>query len=148
MISPELLRRYQGFAPVAEESLKAVAQMAEEALVSVGTEIHREGEPANTLSLIVDGEVDIQYVLGTGERRTVDTLGPGDILGWPAMVEPYRITCFAIARRATRLIHIDAVKIRALCDRDATLGYRILGQIIKLLSERLETARIQIVTAA
>ena len=147
MISPELLRRYPCFATIAEETLKAVAVIAEEATVPAGTQIHTEGEPADILSIIMDGTVDIQYTLVTGERRIVDTLESGDVLGWPAMVEPYRITCIATARTATRLIKVDAKRLRDLCERDTLLGYRIMGQVIKLLSERLEGARVQLATA-
>jgi CRP-like cAMP-binding protein len=147
MISPELLRRYQCFASVSEESLKAVAVLADEAVVPAGTQIHNEGEPADILSLIVEGTVDIKYTLANGERRTVDTLEPGDLLGWPAMVEPYRITCIATARTPTRLIKIDAKRLRALCEKDLLLGYRIMGQVTKLLAERLDGARVQLATA-
>ncbi len=148
MISPELLRRYPCFATIAEETLKAVALIAEEGAVPAGAQIHTEGEPADILSIIVDGKVDIQYTLVNGERRIVDTLELGDILGWPAMVEPYRITCIATARTATRLIKVDAKRLRELCERDTLLGYRIMGQVIKLLSERLEGARVQVATAS
>jgi CRP-like cAMP-binding protein len=148
MISPELLRRYQCFAGVSSETLKAVALIADEAEVPAGTQIHCEGEPAEILSIIVYGRVDVEYTLATGERRIVDTLEPGDILGWPAMVEPYKITCFATARTATHLIKVEAQRLRELCERDTFLGYRIMGQIFKLLSERLEAARVQLATAS
>ena len=65
MIS-EVLRRYPYFA-INEETLKAVAMMAEERVVAPGIEIFREGDPAGTLNLITKGEVDIQYILGNGE---------------------------------------------------------------------------------
>jgi CRP-like cAMP-binding protein len=148
MLSPEVLRRYHCFSPVSEETLKAVAVMADEAVVPANTRIYSEGDPAEILSLIVEGTVDIQQTLGDGQRRTVDTLEPGDLLGWPAMVEPYRITCIATARTRTRLIKIPAPPLRALCARDPQLGYRIMGQVIKLLADRLEGARVQLVTAS
>jgi len=78
MISPEVLRRYPYFAGVDEESLKAVAMIAEEKSVPAGTQMFSEGVPADTMNIIVRGEVSIQYVLGNGERRTVDTLIDGD----------------------------------------------------------------------
>lgn len=147
MISPELLRRYPCFAGVKEETLKAVAMIADQAMIPDATRVHTEGEPADVLSIIESGEFNIQYTLGTGEQRTVDTLTAGEVLGWPAMVEPYRITCIATARGPTRIIKIDAKRLRELCESDATLGYRIMGQITKLLAERLEGARVQLATA-
>ena len=43
-----------------------------------------EGEPVKHLGIIVRGEVNIQYLLGNGEMRTVDTLVGGDLLGFSA----------------------------------------------------------------
>ena len=144
MISPEMLRRYPYFAGIGEESLKAVAMIAEEKQVPAGTHLFSEGDPADAMNIIVKGEVSIQYILGTGERRTVDTLVEGDILGWSALVEPYKYTAVGAATRATHMITIDAKKLRGLCDQDPQLGYRLTTQIARLLAHRLEGARVQL----
>jgi CRP/FNR family cyclic AMP-dependent transcriptional regulator len=146
MISPEVLRRYPYFATINEETLKAVAMMAEERVVAPGTEMFREGDPAGTLNLITKGEVDIQYILGNGEHRTVDTLVDGDLLGWSALVEPHKYTANAIARKETHFVAIDGEKLRTLCTTDPQLGYRLLTQIAKLLAHRLDGARVQLAT--
>ena len=44
----------------------------------------REGDPASHLSIILKGEVNIQYTLGNDEFGTVDTLVEGDLLMWCA----------------------------------------------------------------
>lgn len=147
MISPELLRRYPCFAAIGEESLRAVAMMAEETLIPAGTLLFSEGDPADSLSIIVDGEIDIQYTLGTGERRTVDRLVSGDLLGWSAVVEPYRMTAIATTRTETRLIRIGARRLRELCEREPLLGYRLMNQVVKLLADRLDGARVQLAVA-
>jgi len=144
MISPELLRRYPYFVAVGEDSLKQLAMIAEEKEIPAGTELFREGNPADYLNVIVKGEVDIQYVLGNGERRTVDTLVAGDILGWSALIEPYKYTAIGTATKDTHLVALEAKKVRALCDQDPLLGYRLTTQIAKLLGHRLEGARVQL----
>jgi CRP-like cAMP-binding protein len=144
MISPELLRRFPCFAGIGEESLKALAMLADEKCVPAGTAMFSEGDPAETLSVIVKGEVNIQYVLGDGERRTVDTLVDGDILGWSALVEPYQYTALGTASKETRLIVIRAKKLRELCEKDPLLGYRLSQQIARLLAHRLDGARAQL----
>ena len=144
MISPELLRRYPYFAHVGEDSLKAVAMIADEKRVPAGTHMFSEGDPADALNIIVKGQVDIQYVLGTGEKRTVDTLVDGDILGWSALVEPHKYTALSTTTKDTHLIAISGKKLRDLCEKDPFLGYRLMTQIAKLLAHRLESARIQL----
>jgi CRP-like cAMP-binding protein len=144
MISPEILRRYPYFATLRDESLKDIAMMAEEVTVPAGQRMFGEGEPADFLYIIIRGEVDIQYLLGNGEFRTVDTLVDGDLLVWSSMIEPYRTTGFGTATKPTQLVKISACKLRDLSQRDPQVGYRLLIQVAKLLAHRLEGARVQL----
>ena len=146
MVSPEMLRRFSCFSPVHEKSLEAVAMIAREELVAAGRQLFSEGDPADTLSLIVDGEVEIRYLLGSGEPRVVDTLIAGDILGWSALVEPHKMTGIATTRKPTRLIRIPARPLRELCECDPLLGYRLSTQVIRLLADRLEGTRARLAT--
>lgn len=144
MISPEVLRRYPYFADISEESLKQLAMIAEEKAIPANTVIFNEGDPAEYLSVILQGEVNIQYRLGTGELRTVDTLVAGDLLGWSALIEPYRYTAIATTTKPTQLARLDGPRLRKLCEDDPLLGYKLTTQIAKLLAHRLEGARVQL----
>jgi len=144
MISPETLRRYPYFGGIGEESLKQVAMLADEVTVPANTCMFNEGDPAKYLYLIVRGEVNIQYLLGNGELRTVDTLVGGDLLVWSSMIEPYKTTAVGTATKETHLVRIAAPKLRELCDKEPLLGYRLATQIAKLLAHRLEGSRIQL----
>ena len=147
MISPEILRRYPYFARINDESLKQLAMIADEKSVPAGTVMFREGDDATYLNVVTQGEVQIQYELGSGEMRTVDTLVGGDILCWSALIEPHRMTGIATARMPTRLVRIEAKPLRDLCERDPLLGYRLISQAAKLLADRLEGTRVRLATA-
>ncbi len=144
MTSPEMLRRWPYFAGISDASLKALAMIAEEKAVAAGTHLFGEGDPAEAMNVIVKGEVNIEYILGDGQRRTVDTLVDGDILGWSALVEPYKYTAIGTATKPTQMITIHAKKLRDLCENDPHLGYQLTTQIAKLLAHRLEGARVQL----
>ncbi len=144
MISPEMLRRYPYFAGVSDESLKEIAMIAEEKHVPAGTRMFGEGDPANHLYIIAKGEVNIDYLLGDGAVRTVDTLVDGDLLVWSALIEPYKTTAIGTTTKDCELVCIDAPRLRALCEKAPLLGYRLTGQVAKLLANRLEGARVQL----
>ena len=133
--------------PSARRASKPWPRSPREESVAAGRQVFGEGDPADTLSLIVDGEVDIRYLLGSGESRVVDTLIAGDILGWSALVEPHKMTGIATTRKPTRLIRIQARPLRELCERDPLLGYRLAIQVVRLLADRLEATRAQLATA-
>ncbi len=146
MISPEILRRYPYFAEVGEESLREVAMIAEEGVYPAGNVLFQEGDKAEKLYVVARGEIDIQYTLGSGEQRTVDTVVEGELLMWSSLVEPYKSTAMGTTRKETKLVAIDGAKLRALCERDHDLGYRMLISLTQLLAVRLERARVQLAT--
>ena len=144
MVSPEVLRRYPYFAGIGEATLKAIAMIAEEESVAAGTQLFSEGDKVAALSVIVRGEIDIQYLLGNGELRTVDTLMDGELLCWSALVEPFKCTATATAVKKTELVSIAADKLRELCDNDPLLGDKLGLRVAKLLAHRLESTRLQL----
>ncbi len=146
MISPEMLRRYPYFADVSEQALKEVAMISEEVTAATDTILFSEDDKAEFLYILTDGEIDLQYTLGSGELRTVDTAVPGDMVGWSALVEPYRLTAAGKVRKNARLIAIDGAKLRQLCEANHDLGYRLMVSITQLLATRLEGARVQLAT--
>jgi CRP-like cAMP-binding protein len=147
MIPTELLRYYPYFAGVSNESLKAVAAIGEEETVGAGKTIFKEGDPARSLYLVVSGHVEIVLELGSGKKVVVDNAVGGDLMGWSVFVEPYRLRATAIARRESKVIAIDAEKLRKLCDDDNALGYRLMRQIAGALSHRFKGALTQIAAA-
>jgi len=66
MISPEVLRRYPYFVGINDESLKRLAMIAEEKTIPANSVMFREGDPASHLSVILKGEVNIEYMLVAG----------------------------------------------------------------------------------
>ena len=146
MISPEVLRRYPYFAKASDERLRQLAMLANEETHPAGEVLFREGDKADKLYIVAEGEVDIQYTLGSGELRTVDTLVPGELMMWSALVEPYKSTAVGTTRQETKLIAIDSEALRNLCHEDHELAHTILLSLVKLLATRLEGARVQLAT--
>ena len=146
MISPELLRRYPYFADVSEDALKEVAMVSEEMSAASGSTLFSEGDKADKLYIITEGELDLQYTLGSGELRTVDTLVAGDLVGWSALVEPFKSTATGTVKMDLKGLMIDGLKLRDQCENRHDLGYRMLLCVTQLLATRLEGARVQLAT--
>ncbi len=147
MISTELLRYYPYFAGMTNGSLKAVAAISEEMTIAAGATLFKEGELAKSLYMVVSGHVEIVLELGSGKRVVVDNAVGGDLMGWSVFVEPYRLRASAVARRESKLIAIDAEKLRELCDKDNAFGYNLIRQVAAALSHRFKGALTQIAAA-
>jgi CRP-like cAMP-binding protein len=146
MISPEVLRRYPFFSAASEATLKELAMAGEPMTFESGEFLFHDGDPADRMLLLTEGEVDIQYVLQDGQSSTVDTRVAGDLVVWSAVVAPFKITANGVARRLTKVVAIDALKLRELCDRDLELGYNLMREIAQVMSQRLQGARVQLAT--
>jgi CRP-like cAMP-binding protein len=144
MVTPDLLRRHIYFSDLSDQGLQKLAAIAEEEFVAAGETVFAEFDPADRFYLIIDGEVNLEYEMGSGEMRVVDTLIDGELLVWSALVEPYRCTATGIAAKDTKLIRFDAAQLRAACEEDRELGFRLLEHIAQLLAGRLEGARVQL----
>ncbi|HOA74771.1 MAG TPA: cyclic nucleotide-binding domain-containing protein [Phycisphaerae bacterium] len=144
MVSPELLRRFAIFSGADEPTLKQVAMLSEEKTARAGDVLFREGEDARYLHIVVEGEVDIQYVLGDGSHQTVDTVVAGDPLVWSSLVPPHQTHSMGVARTAVKLVAIDAARLRELMQANPALGYQVMSTLAGAIAHRLHGARLQI----
>jgi CRP/FNR family cyclic AMP-dependent transcriptional regulator len=157
MISPEVLRRYPHFAGIGDECLKAVAMISEERDFKAGEEIFTEsssfkatariyekGEEASHLMLLTEGEVDIAFTLGSGEKAIVGTLVAGDLMALSALLPPYQLDASGIASSDGKLIQIKAADLRKLCEENTDLGYHLMLGVAKALRSRLLDTRVEL----
>ena len=157
MISPEILRRYPHFAGISESCIKAVAMISEERSFKAGEEIFHEsstfkatariyekGEEATYLYLVIEGEVDIAFTLGSGKKVVVGRVVAGDLMALSALLPPYQLNASGIARSDGKLIQIEAAGLRKLCEENTDLGYRLMLGVAKALHNRLLDTRVEL----
>jgi CRP/FNR family cyclic AMP-dependent transcriptional regulator len=137
MVSTEQLRRFQGFSEVPETTLAAVSRVGELQCYSAGQLLFEEGSAPEFLCYVVNGQVEIQVPGPSGEVVTVDVVGDGQLLLWSAVVEPFRTTARGVARSETLVVALRAGELRKICEREHTLGYRLLQEVARSLGARL-----------
>jgi CRP/FNR family transcriptional regulator, cyclic AMP receptor protein len=106
-----------------------------------GQTVLRKGELAKGFYLIESGEVVLESGEESGQPVVVDTIGPGDSLGWSWMFPPHvwRFTACAVE-------HIDAIffygaTLREYCEKDHSLGYELLKRTSLVMLRRLQATR-------
>jgi CRP-like cAMP-binding protein len=109
-----------------------------------GAYLIREGEIANKFFLIRSGRVALEIdVSGRGGLR-IQTVGPGEVLGWSWLISPYRWHFNGVAVMDTRVIALDAECLRNKCENDKHFGYEMLKRLAVVMEKRLEATRIQL----
>jgi len=106
--------------------------------------IFHEGDEADRFYLITEGNVAVEIFAHGRGPVTIQTEGPGEIVGWSWLVEPYRWMFDAQATVPTRAIVFDAKAVRSSFDTHPDLGYELMKRFIPIIVERLQATRLQL----
>jgi len=109
-----------------------------------GARIFDEGRPADRFWIILEGRVALDIDVPGGPPPVIETLGPGDLLGWSWFFPPHVWHLGAVAVDAARALEYDAAAVRSLCEQDPALGYRVAGAVGAVVGERLKATRIRL----
>jgi CRP-like cAMP-binding protein len=103
MADTDVLARLPIFADLHPRSMQAVAALAVETSAPAGTELMREGEPADAFYVIVSGTVHIE-----SDGRFVRSMSDGGFLGEIGLVEGAERTATATCRTDCELIRFGS----------------------------------------
>ena len=116
----------------------ALEPLATELAFEPGAIILREGTDTPFLGIVATGRAGLRLrVPERGEPLTIVTVEPGELLGWSAVVPPFRATVDAVAMEPTHLVALDAAALRERLAADATLAAALLPIVLESLSSRL-----------
>jgi CRP-like cAMP-binding protein len=111
-----------------------------------GQIIFREGEMANRFYLIETGKIVLESSADSGTPVVIETIGPGDLLGWSWMFPPYTWRFTARAIEPSSAIFFYGTILREYCERDHSLGYELFKRMAPIMIKRMQSARERIVT--
>jgi len=153
MVSPELLRRYPFFGDFGNDHLTAIAMLADEMAFETDAVIFETGQPANRLYFLIEGCVDLHYVvvdeINTELRKDffISEINPGEPFGISALIEPYRYTGSVRATCGSRVLQFDAAGLRALSAVDPKIDAALMRKIAMAAMSRLQDTRTQLAAA-
>lgn len=150
MVTANMLKEFNFFKDFTNEQLERLSSIAAEETYAAGSQMYKKGDPARSLYIMAEGKVIMSLESYLGPHRpamqvTVDTIARGETMGWSTVVEPYIYTLGALCIDNSKLIALDAAKMRGLMDEDCDLGYKVMKAIAKTISSRLSHTRIILV---
>jgi CRP/FNR family cyclic AMP-dependent transcriptional regulator len=104
----------------------------------------REGAAATAFYLIQSGQVSLGTHTPDRARRAIQTVGPGEIVGWSWLVPPHRWQFECQALTPVQGIVFDAEWLREKCEQDHELGYHLLKELLAVIAGRLAATRLQL----
>src|SRR5262245_16093131 len=137
----ELVAQSPVFTGLEERQLELIAGCGHLAAVREGERLFREGDTADAYFLVRRGRVALTtYVPARGDV-TIETLDPGEVIGWSWLFQPYRWHFDARAVEDAGLIVFDGGCLRGKCDADHTLGYELMQRFAQVMINRLQRTR-------
>jgi len=104
-----------------------------------GKVVFREGDPGDTVYVVLDGKVDLRV-----NGRLVETVGPGGVLGEMALIEQAPRVASATTRTACDLLPISEARFMSMIQQTPHFAL----QIMKVMASRLRRMNLRLMKKA
>lgn len=110
-----------------------------------GEVIFSQGEPAQNLYILLEGEVALG-VKAKGETDiTAYSVGKkGEAFGLSSLIKPYRNNVSATCNKKTRVLFINGEVLRKLMKQNSKVGIEIMERVAEIYFNRLNSTRAMI----
>jgi CRP/FNR family cyclic AMP-dependent transcriptional regulator len=129
---------FQGLEP---DQLQLIAGCAHNAAFFKGERLFREGDAADTFYLVRRGRVALTTHVPARGDVTIETVEPGEVLGWSWLFPPYAWHFDARAVEDAGVVAFDGACLRGKCDADHALGFELMRRFAQVMIDRLQHTR-------
>jgi CRP/FNR family cyclic AMP-dependent transcriptional regulator len=140
----ELIADTPVFAGLRPEDLTLLAGCAQNVVFDEDAFLFREGEPADAFYVLRRGRVALELHTPDRGGLVIETIEPGDVVGWSWLFEPYRWHFDARAVSPVRAIAFDGACLRGKCEDDTALGYELMRRFAQVMIDRMQHARMRL----
>jgi CRP-like cAMP-binding protein len=140
MTQLDLLRASRLFSDCDDQELARLEGIASHREFPDGEVILSHGIEAQELLVIASGEIQLQLpvsILGVSKSIAFETKRRGEVVGWSALVHPYRFTLAARANGQVDVMALPRAGLLPLFESDSGLGFRVMRNLASLVGERL-----------
>jgi CRP/FNR family transcriptional regulator, cyclic AMP receptor protein len=123
--------------------LEMLAGMAHEVKFDKDWIIFPEGDECGKFYLLILGKVALE-LRGPHRSYLIQTLGPGDELGWSSVLMQDGKHFQARALEPVRALEFDGAQLQEACKADPVFGYALMYRLLGVVSKRLQATRLQL----
>jgi CRP-like cAMP-binding protein len=139
-IDPEFLAQIPIFGGLPERVLARIIDVSRLVCVSAGTELFREGEPARSMFVVSEGELEICKRGRNGAEFCLAVLRRGDCVGEMSLIDIQPRSATVRAVGAAALCVVDQAEIAKLFRTDLEVYTLLVLNIAREISRRLRSA--------
>src|SRR5665647_466191 len=98
----------------------------------------------NEIYVLLAGCLSLGISLPNERRIRLGTLEEGQLFSWSAVFSPYISTAWVMATCPTKVLAIDAKKLKLEFEKDCEFGFKTMSKIAQTISHRLSDTRFQL----
>ena len=131
----EIFKRTMPFQVVSDVMLRKIAAVSWKVNYAQGASVYEAGDKADDICIIVSGRIEHALEPGVNARRPVQTLGPGDVFGWAALMEkfPHRLA-MAKAVEPAEIVRINGDELLRLLESDPDAGDVVMSRFATMIT--------------
>jgi CRP-like cAMP-binding protein len=137
------LREHAFVAEMSDAEVDFLAGCTKNVRFAAGDYLVREGTPADTRLLLRTGRIQLESYVPARGVTGVETLGPGEVIGWATLFPPHRWHLDARALEPVVAFAVDGQCLRTKIETDHGFGYAVMRTLLFIVHRRLERARLQ-----
>ena len=134
------MNRVEIFKELDEAQLALLSPLFEKFTCTAGSAIFQEGDRAEFLYFVINGNVDISFKPHDGIPITISHVGKGGLFGWSAVVGSETYTSTAIAIEDVEAFRVHGSELRRFCVEHPQAGRDILERLADGVSLRWKNA--------
>ena len=124
---------------LAQREAAAIFEIAHPVPVQKGTVLFREGDPADGLFLLIEGELEIVSQSPDGQRHVLARIPPGGVVGEMSLLDRSpRRSATAVATADGRLLKLPADRFGQLLESDSVAALKMVYNVARVLARRLQ----------
>lgn len=121
-----------------DEMLEELAAITVLIKAKKGDVIYRKGDPAQNVYMLKSGKVLLEQKISATILVSVNSIDPGESFGWAFFLEKGSNDLTATCSEDCEIYVINREMVRALMERDHSLGFMMMKHLSAVLKRRLD----------
>lgn len=138
------LKRIKFFDFYSDEQLQIFISISSIKEFKVKDILFEQYDELNDVYVLLEGCLSLGISLPLDKRIHLGTLEEGELFSWSAVFKPYISTAWVIATCPTRVLAIDAKKLKLEFEKDCEFAFKTMSKIAQTISHRLSDTRYQL----
>lgn len=144
-MTKETIESLSIFQNLEQDDLDLLVGLFESEEYDADQKIFQQGQRADKVHILIEGEIEIQFKPYDGEVITVSNIHAGDIFGWSAVLGRWDYTSDAVAIKDGHGLSMQGKVLREFCAEHPTTGIILLERLAEVISARLRSTHEKVV---